>query len=231
MKKIIIAIDGFSSTGKSTLAKQIANKLGYTYIDTGAMYRAITLYAIRHNYISENEFNEKALETDLKQINLEFKSNPLTQTAEIHLNHENVEDKIRNLQVSNYVSKVAANSKVRKKLVEQQQIMGQKKAVVMDGRDIGTVVFPDAELKIYMTASAEVRAQRRYQELLSKGDNVTYTDVLSNVTNRDYIDANRKDSPLIKAKDAIEIDNSNLTLEAQFQSILALVRKTTSSNT
>lgn len=223
MAKITIAIDGFSSTGKSTIAKQLANKLGYAYVDTGAMYRAVTLYAMRHDFISKDAFDEKKLEAHLSKIHLEFKFNSVLEASEIHLNNENFESQIRTLEVSSLVSIIATNSKVRQKLVEQQQAMGEKKGIVMDGRDIGTVVFPNAELKIYMVASADVRAQRRYEELLGRGDEVHYKDVLKNVVDRDYIDSNREDSPLVKAKDAIEIDNSNLTLEAQYQKILSMV--------
>jgi len=222
-KIITIAIDGFSSTGKSTIAKQLANKLGYIYVDTGAMYRAVTLYAMRQGFIYKTTFDEEGLESDLDKIHLEFKFNALLETSEIHLNDENFEPLIRTLEVSSFVSIIATNSKVRQKLVELQQVMGEKKGIVMDGRDIGTVVFPDAELKIYMVASAEVRAQRRYEELLDRGDDVNYDAVLKNVVNRDYIDSNREDSPLVKAKDAIEIDNSNLTLEEQYQKIIGMV--------
>ncbi|AXT20196.1 (d)CMP kinase [Flavobacteriaceae bacterium AU392] len=224
MKKITIAIDGFSSTGKSTIAKQLANKLNYVYVDTGAMYRAVTLYAMRNDFISEKQFDSIKLEAKLHKVNLEFRFNPELEISEIHLNNENVEKYIRTLEVSNFVSIIAANSAVRHKLVEQQQEMGKEKGVVMDGRDIGTVVFPNADLKLFMTASAEVRALRRYEELLNRGDDVNYDEVLKNVVKRDYIDSNREDSPLIKAKDAIEIDNSNLSLEEQFEKILNLVK-------
>lgn len=226
MKKITIAIDGFSSTGKSTIAKQLANKLNYVYVDTGAMYRAVTLYAMRNDFISEEQFDSIRLEEKLHKINLEFKFNSELEISEIHLNNENVEKYIRTLEVSNFVSIIAANSAVRHKLVEQQQEMGKEKGVVMDGRDIGTVVFPNADLKLFMTASAEVRASRRYEELLGRGDDVNYDEVLKNVVERDYIDSNREDSPLIKAKDAIEIDNSNLNLEEQFEKILNLAKST-----
>ena len=222
-KKITIAIDGFSSTGKSTLAKQLAKRLGYAYVDTGAMYRAVTYYAMQKGYINDNQFDKEALVKDLSNINLRFVFNAELGFAEMYLNAENVEKVIRTLEVSNKVSRVAEVSEVRAKLVEQQQQMGADKGVVMDGRDIGTVVFPDAELKLYMTASSQVRAKRRYEELIAKGDNVVYEDVLKNVEERDHIDSNRKDSPLVKADDAVEIDNSDLTIEEQFDKVLQLV--------
>lgn len=224
MKKIIIAIDGFSSTGKSTIAKQLANELGYIYVDSGAMYRAVTLYAIENKLISQESFNESKLSKHLNTIILEFKYNSQLGFSEMHLNNKNVESQIRTLEVSAFVSTIAANSQVRKKLVEQQQHMGKAKGLVMDGRDIGTVVFPDAELKLFMTASAEVRAKRRYNELIQRGDNVNYNEVLNNVLHRDKIDTTREDSPLIKASDAIEIDNSNLSRDEQFKKILELVQ-------
>ncbi|WP_346881569.1 (d)CMP kinase [uncultured Algibacter sp.] len=222
MNNITIAIDGFSSTGKSTVAKQLAKHLGYVYVDTGAMYRAVTYYAMRQGLISKLDFNKEALIYQLPNIEIRFKFNETLGFAEVYLNGENIEKKIRTLEVSSYVSKVAAISQVRLKLVEQQQKLGQNKGVVMDGRDIGTVVFPDAELKLFMTASAEKRAKRRYAELLERGDQVEYEDVLKNVQERDYLDSNRKDSPLMKAKDAIEIDNSNLTLDEQFKKLYKL---------
>ena len=225
MKKITIAIDGFSSTGKSTLAKQLANELAYVYVDTGAMYRAVTLFAMNNNLIKSDFFDKKALIDSLPEIQLEFKFNSDLGFAEMYLNGENVEKQIRTIEVSCFVSKVAEVSEVRSKLVEQQQEMGKNKAIVMDGRDIGTVVFPDAELKIFMTASAETRAQRRFDELKQKGDNVPYEDVLKNVVERDYIDTHREDSPLIIAEDAIEIDNSYLSREEQFAAVLELVNE------
>lgn len=221
--KITIAIDGFSSTGKSTLAKQLAKQLGYIFVDTGAMYRAVTLFAIQNNLISEDFFDKVALITQLKNIVLEFKLNSDLGFAEMYMNGENVEKAIRTFEVSNFVSKVAEVSEVRAKLVEQQQEMGKNKAIVMDGRDIGTVVFPNAELKIFMTASAATRAQRRFDELQQKGDSVTYEAVLKNVEERDYIDTHREDSPLAMAEDAVEIDNSHLTREEQFEAVLELV--------
>ena len=225
-KKITIAIDGFSSTGKSTVAKHLAKELGYVYVDTGAMYRAVTLFAMQKGYISKDYFNKDQLVSDLKNIDLHFIFNQDIGFAEIHLNGVNVEKEVRTLEVSNFVSKIAAVSEIRKKLVEQQQIMGKNKGLVMDGRDIGTVVFPDAELKIFMTASPDKRAHRRYNEMINKGDKVSYETVLKNVNDRDRIDTTRKDSPLVKASDAVELDNSNLTVEETFENVnkLALER-------
>ena len=227
MKKITIAIDGYSSTGKSTLAKQLAKHLGYIYVDTGAMYRAVTLFAMQNGYISNEYFDKDTLINSLPFIKLHFQFNTELGFAEMYLNDVNVEKEIRTLEVSNFVSKVAEVSEVRSKLVEQQQQMGNDKAIVMDGRDIGTVVFPDAELKIFMTASAETRAQRRFDELQVKGDTVTYEEVLKNIQDRDYIDTHRDDSPLVIAEDAIEIDNSYLSREEQFQTVLELIEEVT----
>lgn len=224
-KKITIAIDGFSSTGKSTLAKQLAKHLGYVYVDTGAMYRAVTLYAMRNNFIKGDSFDKEGLVERLPQVDLKFKFNPELGFAEMYLNGENVEKEIRTLEVSNYVSRIAEVSRVRAKLVEQQQHMGEKKGIVMDGRDIGTVVFPNAELKLFMTASPETRAQRRYDELMAKGQEVSFEAVLNNVQERDRIDSNREDSPLIQAVDAIAIDNSDLSREDQFKLVLDLVEE------
>lgn len=226
MKKITIAIDGFSSTGKSTLAKQLAKQLSYIYVDTGAMYRAVALFALQNKLIDASHFDKEALIKFLPKIKLEFQFNANLGFAEMFLNGINVENEIRTIEVSSYVSKVAEVSEVRSKLVEQQQEMGKNKAIVMDGRDIGTVVFPDAELKIFMTASADTRAQRRFDELQAKGDQVTYEEVLKNVVERDYIDTHREDSPLIIADDAIEIDNSYLTKEEQFQTVMELINDT-----
>jgi cytidylate kinase len=223
LKKITIAIDGFSSTGKSTLAKQLAKELEYVYVDTGAMYRAVALFAMQNQFIGPDTFDKKGLTDSLSKIQLEFKFNADLGFAEMYLNGENVEKQIRTIEVSSYVSKVAEVSEVRSKLVEQQQAMGKNKAIVMDGRDIGTVVFPNAELKIFMTASAETRAQRRFDELKEKGDDVSYEDVLKNVVERDYIDTHRADSPLVIADDAIEIDNSYLSREEQFSAVLELI--------
>ena len=227
MKKITIAIDGFSSTGKSTLAKQLAKHLGYVYVDTGAMYRAVAYFAMQNGYISTAYIDKESLINSLPLIRLEFKFNPNLGFAEMYLNDVNVETEIRTIEVSNFVSKVAEISEVRAKLVEQQKEMGENKGIVMDGRDIGTVVFPDAELKIFMTASAATRAERRFTELQQKGDQVSYEEVLKNVEERDYIDTHREDSPLVKAVDAIEIDNSHLTREEQFEVVLGLVNEIT----
>lgn len=223
MKKITIAIDGFSSTGKSTLAKQLAKQLEYVYVDTGAMYRAVALYAMKNGYISADSFDKEKLVASLPSIQLVFQFNPELGFGEMYLNGENVEKEIRTIEVSSFVSKVAEVSQVRSKLVEQQQEMGKNKGIVMDGRDIGTVVFPDAELKVFMTASASTRAQRRFDELQQKGDDVSYEEVLKNVEERDYIDTHREDSPLVIADDAVEIDNSYLNKEEQFAAVMELV--------
>ena len=221
--KITIAIDGFSSTGKSTLAKELAKHLGYVYVDTGAMYRAVALFSMQNGYIGKDFFDKQSLINNLPHIKLMFKFNPDLGFAEMYLNGVNVEKEIRTIEVSSYVSKVAEISEVRSMLVEQQQEMGKDKGIVMDGRDIGTVVFPDAELKIFMTASPITRAERRFKELQGKGDAVTFDEVLKNVEERDYIDTHREDSPLVKAKDAIEFDNSNISKQEQFQKVLKLI--------
>jgi cytidylate kinase len=230
MKKITIAIDGFSSTGKSTLAKQLAKELEYVYVDTGAMYRAVAYFAMQNQFIGADFFDKNALKESLPKVQLEFKFNADLGFGEMYLNGENVEKQIRTIEVSSFVSKVAEVSEVRSKLVEQQQEMGKNAAIVMDGRDIGTVVFPNAELKIFMTASAETRAQRRFDELQQKGDNVSYEDVLKNVVERDYIDTHREDSPLVIADDAIEIDNSYLSREEQFAAVFELVNDVVKTN-
>jgi cytidylate kinase len=222
-KKITIAIDGFSSTGKSTLAKQLAKHLGYVYVDTGAMYRAVAYFAMKNEFINNDHFDKLSLINSLQNIKLHFKFNPELGFAEMYLNNENIEKQIRTIEVSNFVSKVAEVSEVRAKLVEQQQEMGKNKGIVMDGRDIASVVFPNAELKIFMTASAQTRAQRRFEELQQKGDSVSFDEVLKNVEERDYIDTHRADSPLVKDKNAIEIDNSHLSREEQFDQVLNLV--------
>jgi cytidylate kinase len=224
MKKITIAIDGFSSTGKSTLAKQLANKLQYVYVDTGAMYRAVALFAMQQKMITVDYFKKEKLIENIDKINIHFVFNENVGFAEVFLNGVNVEDKIRTLEVSQFVSKVATVSEIRTKLVEQQQEMGKNKGIVMDGRDIGTVVFPDADLKFFMTANSDIRAKRRYKELIDKGDkNISYARVLKNVESRDYIDSTREDSPLIRANGAIEIDNSDMGLKEQFERVYSLV--------
>ncbi|MCF6308111.1 MAG: (d)CMP kinase [Flavobacteriaceae bacterium] len=224
MKKITIAIDGFSSTGKSTVAKQLADYLDYIYVDTGAMYRAVALFALDNKLLSENNFNKEELIKMLPEIYLEFKKNKDSGKIEIFLNGQNVEKEIRTMYVSGFVSPVAAIPEVRRKLVSLQHKMGIEKGIVMDGRDIGTVVFPEAELKIFMTANTDVRAKRRYDELKEKGDNITFDEILKNVQERDFMDTTRKDSPLIKAADAIEIDNSEISQEDQFNTILQLAK-------
>ena len=229
MQKITIAIDGFSSTGKSTVAKQLAKALGYVYVDSGAMYRAVTLFAMQNGFINETHFDSDKLIANLNTVEISFKFNNKLGFAEVFLNDKNVENEIRTLEVSQFVSQVSEISEVRRMLVKQQQQMGKNKGVVMDGRDIGTVVFPEAELKIFMTASAETRAKRRFQELLEKGANVGYDEVLENVTSRDKIDTTREDSPLTKANDAIEIDNSYLSIEEQYKMLLELAEETISN--
>ena len=219
MKKITIAIDGYSSTGKSTIAKQLAKALGYVYVDTGAMYRAVTLFAMRNGFIAKDSENIQALIKLLPKIKLVFKYNAGLGYSEMYLNGKNVEKEIRSLEVSRYVSRIAEVEHVRHMLVDMQKKMGVDKGIVMDGRDIGTVVFPDAELKIFMTASPEKRAYRRYKELLDKGEDVAYEDVLKNVEYRDDIDSNREFSPLRQSEDAIPFDNSDMGLKEQFERI------------
>ena len=221
--KITIAVDGFSSTGKSTLAKALAKHLGYIYVDTGAMYRAVALFAMQNGYIGKDFVDTQSLINSLPYIKLVFIYNPNLGFSEMYLNGDNVETEIRTIEVSNYVSKVAGIPEVRSKLVEQQHEMGKNKGVVMDGRDIGTVVFPEAEIKLFMTASAHTRAERRFKELQQKGDQVTFEEVFKNIEDRDYMDTHREDSPLVKAKDAIEFDNSNISKEEQFQKALKLI--------
>jgi len=224
-KKITIAVDGHSSTGKSTLAKQIAKALNYIYIDTGAMYRAVTYFALRNGLIDKDHFDKEQLISLLNQIDISFKFNPDLGFAEVYLNGENIEKYIREMEVSSFVSDIATVPEIRAKLVAQQQAIGKKSGVVMDGRDIGSVVFPDAELKIFMTARPEVRAQRRYDEMIGKGQKVKFDDVLHNVIRRDQIDSSRSASPLIKTDDAIEIDNSDMTRKEQFEKVLELAKK------
>ena len=217
MKKITIAIDGYSSCGKSTMAKDLAREVGYIYIDSGAMYRAVTLYCLENQLFTEEGIDTTKLEAAMPNIHISFQLNPDTQRPMTFLNGENVEDRIRTMEVSSHVSPVAALPFVREALVKQQQDMGKEKGIVMDGRDIGTAVFPKAELKIFVVASAEIRAQRRYDELKAKGQEASYDEILANVKERDYIDQNREVSPLRQADDAILLDNSNLTIGEQKQ--------------
>jgi cytidylate kinase len=230
MKKITIAIDGHSSCGKSTMAKDLARKIGYVYVDTGAMYRAVTLYALRNNlFDADGGIKEDELKSRMGDISISFRLNTATGRPDTYLNGENVEQDIRTMQVSNRVSPIAALPFVRQALVAQQQAMGKEKGVVMDGRDIGTTVFPDAELKVFVTASAEVRAQRRYDELKAKGMEADYNDILKNVQERDYIDSHRPTSPLRKADDAIELDNSNMTVDEQNDWLMEKYRQAANS--
>ena len=224
MKKIIIAIDGYSSTGKSTVAKQLADYLDYIYVDSGAMYRAVTLFALQNNYLSKDNFDKESLIKVLPEIQLDFKKENADSKANMFLNGVNVEKEIRTMYVSDFVSPIATLSEVRKKLVAIQHQMGIKKGIVMDGRDIGTVVFSKAELKIFMTADAEVRSMRRFNELKEKDETITYDEILKNVQKRDLMDTTREDSPLIIANDAIEIDNSETNEEDQFHIILQLAK-------
>lgn len=226
MKKITIAIDGFSSCGKSTMAKDLAKQLGYIYVDTGAMYRAVTLFAMQHGlFNADGSVKTQDLPQQMSHINITFKFNKLTGRPDTYLNNELVESNIRTLEVSNHVSQVAAIPFVREAMVAQQQRLGKDKAVVMDGRDIGTVVFPEAELKVFVTASAEVRAQRRYDELKEKGMPADFNDILKNVEERDYLDSHREVSPLRKAPDAIELDNSHMTIAEQSDWLMKLVKE------
>lgn len=216
MKKIVIAIDGFSSCGKSTMAKDLAREVGYIYVDTGAMYRAVTLFAMRNDvFDTEGNIDETRLKALLPDVKLTFQLNNETKLPEVCLNGENVERYIRTLEVSQHVSPIAALPFVREKLVEQQQAIGNEKGIVMDGRDIGTVVFPNAELKIFVTASAEIRAQRRFKELEAKGMPADFDEILQNVEQRDYIDTHRETSPMRQADDALVLDNSHLTIAEQ----------------
>ena len=218
-----IAIDGFSSTGKSTIAKLIAAKYNFIYVDTGAMYRAVALFAMQNRLIGKDFIDKNNLLSKLKDISLTFQFNTDLGFAEMFLNKVNVENKIRTLEVSQYVSQIATISEIRRKLVSEQQEMGKLGGIVMDGRDIGTVVFPNADLKFFMTASADKRATRRYTELIEKGDAVSFEDILFNVQERDRIDSTREDSPLVMADDAIEFDNSDMGITAQFEKICALI--------
>lgn len=220
MKKITIAIDGHSSCGKSTMAKDLAREVGYVYVDTGAMYRSVTLFALRNGLFTADGIDEETLRQRMPEIKISFKFNAETGRPDTYLNGELVEQEIRTMEVSNHVSPIATLGFVREAMVAQQQQMGKDKGVVMDGRDIGTVVFPDAELKVFVTASAEVRAKRRYDELKGKGMEADYDEILKNVQERDYIDSHREVSPLKKADDAIELDNSNMTIAEQKQWLL-----------
>jgi cytidylate kinase len=224
-KKIIIAIDGYSSCGKSTVAREIARKLNYLFIDSGAMYRAVTLSFIRSGVVLDGEVDLPALKEKLKSIHISFQPNQETRHNDIFLNGENVEHEIRQLAVAQKVSQVAAIAEVRQFLVAQQQEMGHSKGIVMDGRDIGTVVFPGAELKIFMTAEAPIRAQRRYEEMMAKKEPVNFEEILRNITDRDRVDETRTESPLRKAADAVVLDNSHMTREEQFIWILDKVNK------
>lgn len=215
MKKITIAIDGYSSCGKSTMAKDLAREIGYIYIDSGAMYRAVTLYCLENGLITDGKIDEERLRQELDRVHITFRLNPETQLPQTYLNGVNVEEKIRTLQVSAHVSPVAALGFVREVMVHQQQKMGQQKGIVMDGRDVGTAVFPDAELKLFVTASAEIRAQRRHDELTAKGQPCNFDEILQNVKERDRIDTTRAIHPLRKADDAIELDNSHMTIAEQ----------------
>jgi len=215
MNNIIIAIDGFSSCGKSTMAKTLARRTGYKYIDTGAMYRAVTLYALQHKLFNVSELDVAKLEKAMKDIHISFAINPVSGLTETILNGQNVEREIRGMEVAGRVSSIAALPFVRDALVKQQRLLGADKGIVMDGRDIGTVVFPEAELKIFVTASAEIRALRRLQELQTKGENVSFEDILQNIKSRDYQDTTRATAPLRRADDAIELDNTNMTPEQQ----------------
>ena len=224
MSKIIIAIDGYSSCGKSTLAKQLAQELNYIYIDTGAMYRAVTLYAIQNNIIIDNLLNKEKLISNLDNINVSFSYNPTLNTSETFLNGKNIEKDIRGLAVSNQVSKVARISAVRSKMVDIQRKLGKEKGLVVDGRDIGSVVFPDAALKLFMTAHHTIRAKRRFDELKAKDEEVNYEDILENIESRDNDDTSRSSNPLIQVDDAVVIDNSEITQQEQFNIALNLAK-------
>ena len=227
MKKITIAIDGHSSCGKSTMAKDLAREIGYVYVDTGAMYRCVTLFALRNGlFAADGSIDEAELRSRMNDIRISFKFNPEAGRPDTYLNDELVERDIRTMEVSNHVSPIATLGFVREAMVAQQQEMGRGGGVVMDGRDIGTVVFPNAELKIFVTASAEVRAQRRYDELKAKGMDADYADILKNVQERDYIDSHREVSPLRQADDALLLDNSNMTIPEQKQWLMQQYERT-----
>lgn len=223
-RKITIAIDGFSSCGKSTLAKALAFELGYVFVDTGAMYRAVTLFCFRKGFVSKESVNQNAIIDHLNQIEIHFERNKETLKLEIFLNKEVVEREIRSLEISSLVSKVASIKEVRQKLVVEQKKMGEKGGVVMDGRDIGSVVFPNAELKLFVTASPEIRKERRFKELLSTEPNITREEIRKNLEERDYLDSTRKESPLIQTEDAVVIDNSDINQQEQLELALELVR-------
>ena len=227
MKKITIAIDGHSSCGKSTMAKDLARRIGYVYIDTGAMYRAVTLFAMRHNLIANGQVDAAKLQEEMGNIHISLRLNPETQRPDTYLNGECVEREIRTMEVSRHVSLIAALPFVRSAMVEMQRETGKEKGVVMDGRDIGTVVFPHAELKIFVTASAEVRAQRRYDELTAKGEKCNYEEILENVKERDHIDSTRETSPLRQAEDAIVLDNTHMTIPEQENWLMEEYKKRT----
>ena len=227
MKKITIAIDGFSSCGKSTMAKDLAREIGYIYVDTGAMYRAVTLYSLEHNIFSGDDIDTEKLKNEMSNIHITFQLNPETNRPDTYLNGVRVEDKIRAMEVSSRVSPIAALPFVREAMVAQQQEMGKNKGVVMDGRDIGTTVFPEAELKIFVTASPEIRAQRRFDELKAKGEEAGFDEILENVKQRDFIDQNREVSPLRKADDALLLDNSHMTIAEQKTWLMEQFRRVT----
>jgi cytidylate kinase len=224
LEKLTIAIDGFSSCGKSTIAKALAAELGYNYVDTGAMYRAVTLYCMEQGWIKDHQIDKEKLLKYLSKIHIKFKFNPETKRSETYLNDRNVEREIRSMEISEQVSKVSAIKEVRQKLVKLQQEMGKGKGVVMDGRDIGTAVFPNAELKIFMTADIDVRVYRRYDELTAKGEKVTFSEVKENLALRDFDDTNRKDNPLRKADDAIVLDNSDLNKQQQLDFVIKIIK-------
>lgn len=229
-KKLIIAIDGYSSCGKSTFAKSIAKELSYIYIDSGAMYRAVTLFCMRSNFINESSMNRQAILQNLQFINISFIMNGETRENETFLNSENVEQKIRSLEVASFVSKISQIAEVRERLVQIQRQMGKEKGIVMDGRDIGTVVFPQADIKIFMTASIEIRANRRFKELLQKGIEVNFEEIRKNISDRDIADENRDISPLRRADDAIILDNSKLTVEEQMLWMKEIIMKKLNEN-
>ena len=231
MKKIIIAIDGFSSCGKSTMAKSLARNIGYLYFDRGAMYRAVSLFCLQQGLITDGIINVEALRARMNEIKITFEADPVTKNSVTFLNGVNVEKEIRSLEVSRIVSQVAALDFVRTDMIEQQRSMGEAKGIVMDGRDIGTTVFPDAEMKIFVTASAEVRAQRRYDEIIARGDSANFDEILENVQQRDHIDQTREVSPLRKADDAFLLDNSFMTREEQEQWLIERFNEIVKSNT